>query len=81
MIDKFEAERLTGVSWQTLNQMRRSGELISGTHFVEISPRKFRYNKVMLLDYFLTRNDNPQGHREACEKFRASMPSNQRKRG
>lgn len=77
-VNKREAERLTGFSYETLKKYRLSGLLIENIHWIKFNSRVVRYNAPLLLDFLQNRND-PQAHQRAIESYQTTLPSNQRK--
>ena len=77
-VGKREAERLTGLSYETLKKYRLSGLLLEGIHWIKLNSRVVRYNALLLLDWIQNRND-PQAHQRAIDAYQASLISNQPK--
>lgn len=77
-VNKREAERLTGLSHETLKKLRLSGELTEGIEWVRQNSRSILYNAYLLTDFFQNRND-PAAHQRAIANYLASLPENQPK--
>jgi hypothetical protein len=77
-ITKQEACALLKVSGRTLARYRDE-TLMDGIHFSRISVQKILYNKELLLDWIPNRHDWAT-HLRAIEIYRASLPSNQKRR-
>lgn len=75
-LGKREAERLTGLSHETLKKYRLNGILTEGIHWIRINPRVVRYNAMLLLDFLQNRNDR-NAHQRAIGNYQASLLSNQ----
>ncbi len=76
-IRKDAAAQLIGYAPDTLKKLRANGVLREGIHWVRINSRSVRYNKVLLMDWVINRDD-AQAHERAIEMFFMSLPSNQK---
>ena len=74
-----EAERLSGLSRQTLKKMRLSGQMTEGLEWVRQNSRCILYNAALLTSFIQHRTD-PQAHQRAVDNYLASLPSNQKMR-
>lgn len=75
-VGKRDAERLTGLSHETLKKYRFDGKLTEGIHFVRQNQRLVLYNAALLADWIQNRAD-PQAHQRAIDNYLISLPSNQ----
>lgn len=76
-IGKHEAAKLIGFAPDTLKKFRAKGLLREGIHWIRINSRSVRYNKGLLVDWIVNRDD-PQAHERAIEMFFMNLPSNQK---
>jgi hypothetical protein len=67
-LNKHDAAKLLGMSWQTLKNLHSSGELIEGVHYVVLNSRNIRYNKTMLEDWMRHRA-TPTIHHIKIEEY------------
>lgn len=74
-LKKREAERLTGLSHETLKKYRQKGLLIEGIHWIRVNSRVIRYNSALLLDFLQNRSDGA-AHQRAIDIYQASLLSN-----
>lgn len=77
-VGKREAERLTGLSHETLKKLRLRGELTEGIEWVRQNSRCILYNAPLLIDFLQNRKD-PAAHQRAVTAYLATLPSNQPK--
>lgn len=77
-VGKREAERLTGLSHETLKKLRLTGKLTENVEWVRQNSRSVLYNAPLLLS-FLQNRHAPSAHQRAIEAYLASLPSNQPK--
>ena len=77
-VGKREAEKLTGLSHETLKKLRLSGKLTEGADWVRQSSRSILYNAPLLLDFLQNRHDQA-AHQRAIENYFHSLPSGQSK--
>lgn len=73
-VGKREAERITGLSHETLKKYRLQGVLIEGIHWVRQNQRLILYNALLLSNFIQNRND-PNQHGIAIEHYLRSLPS------
>jgi hypothetical protein len=71
-----EATAVTGLSRGELKDLRLSGELQKGAHWVAINSRSIKYNVQLLIDWMANRHA-PELHEIAIQNFLASLPSSQ----
>lgn len=77
-VKKREAERITGLSDETLKKYRFKGDLREGIEWVRQNSRCVLYNAPLLVSFIQNRNQ-PEQHAIAVEKYLASLPHNQPK--
>ena len=77
-VGKREAERISGLSHETLKKMRLNGDLRENIEWVRQNPRCVLYNALLLSSFIQNRNQ-PDQHAIAVEKYLASLPHNQPK--
>jgi acyl-CoA reductase-like NAD-dependent aldehyde dehydrogenase len=77
-VGKKEAAKILGISPETLKVYRRDSLIQEGLHYVRWNTRVIRYNKILIEDWAV--NQGTQAHLRACERYLASLPSNQPKR-
>ncbi|MGG6269170.1 hypothetical protein ACQ4M3_26235 [Leptolyngbya sp. AN03gr2] len=77
-IGKHEAAKLIGFAPDTLKKFRAKGLLREGIHWIRVNSRSIRYNKSLLLDWMINRNDL-HAHERAIAIFFENQPSNQKK--
>jgi hypothetical protein len=79
LVTATELSMQTGVSRWTWRDWRLDGRLKPRLHYAKLNSRKTLYNVELIKHGLLHGFDSPE-HRIACEKFLASLASNQPKR-
>lgn len=67
-INKHKAAQILDCHPGSLYRYRKSDDWFEGVHFIEVNSRKILYNKPLIEDWLLNR-DNPHRHLLTVEKF------------